>query len=146
MRANRSTCRWLRSNNSKLEAPGAQRWYGPVHHRDNTIGNGCPARGTRYLPSSIIAAQPPEPWIKLRAEAVARFKYPARGLTHKCPGHPNKGPLYMALHTLQSLPLDLDPALRTHLQEHFWVHAMLYPRQDPTAAPSYLQFPYGAGS
>ena len=38
---------------------------------------------------------PPEPWIELHAEAVAHFRYPARCSTHKCPGHPHKGPLYM---------------------------------------------------
>ena len=72
---------------------------------------------------TITPAQPPEPRIELRTEAVALLRYPARCLTHKCP----------------LLPSELDPALRTYLREHFGVHAMLYPPGAPTAAPMYLQ-------
>ena len=39
---------------------------------------------------SITHALPREPWIELRTEAVAHFGYPARWLTHKCLGNPNK--------------------------------------------------------
>ena len=46
----------------------------------------------------------PESWIELRTEAVAPIRYPARCLAHKCPGHPNKSPLYMALHAPGALP------------------------------------------
>ena len=60
---------------------------------------------------TITPAQPPQPCIKLQTEAVARFRYPARCLTLKCPRHSNKGPLYMAPHTPQLS--ELDPALRT---------------------------------
>ena len=63
----------------------------------------------RHVVLTITSAQPPEPWIELCAEAVAPFRYPARCLTHKCPGHPNKGPLYMALHALDAQPSELDP-------------------------------------
>ena len=69
---------------------------------------------------------------------MARFRYLALCLTHRCPGHPNSGPLYMALHTPSALPSELDPALRTHLREHFGVHATVYPHRGPAAAPMYL--------
>ena len=53
----------------------------------------------------------PELWIELRTEAVALIRYPTRCLTHKCPGHPHQGPLYVALHALGALPSELGPAL-----------------------------------
>ena len=80
------------------------------------------------VPSTACCAvhnPPPEPWIELHAEAVGRFRYPTWCLTHECPGHPHKGPLYMALHAPQALPSEWGPALRTHSREHFGVHAML---------------------
>ena len=64
-------------------------------------------------------------------EAVALFRYPARCLTHKCPGQPNMGPLHMALHAPEALPWELDSAVRTHPQEHFRVHATLFPHCSP---------------
>ena len=47
----------------------------------------------RHAVLTVTPAEPPEPWIELWTNAVARFRYLARCLTHKCPGHPNKGPL-----------------------------------------------------
>ena len=58
---------------------------------------------------SITHAQPLQPWIELCVEAVAHFKSLARCITHKCPGHPSKGPLYMALHALVAMPSEPDP-------------------------------------
>ena len=55
------------------------------------------------------------------------FKYPAKRLTHKCPGHPNRGPLYMGLHAAGTLPSELDPALLTQLRGHFGGGAALAP-------------------
>ena len=74
----------------------------------------------RHTVLIITPTKPPEPCIELQAGVVALFRYPARCLTHKCPGHPNKGPFYMALHAPHALPSELSPALQTHLQEHFW--------------------------
>ena len=91
---------------------------------------------TWHIVLIITAAWPPEPWIELQAEAVAHFGYLAKVLTHKCPGHPNKGPLYMALH---ALPSKLGPALQTHLREHFGGNATLRPHKAVTAAPQYMQ-------
>ena len=88
---------------------------------------------------TIACTPPPEPWVKLRPEAVALFKYPTRCLTHQCAGHPHRGPLYMALHTPGALPSELGPALHTHLREHFGGHATLHPRWAPEAAPMYLR-------
>ena len=51
----------------------------------------------------------------------------------------------MALHAQIAMPSEPGPALRLHLQEHFGVHATLYPRRAPTScraptsAPIYLQ-------
>ena len=47
--------------------------------------------------------------------AVAKFKYPAVCMAHRCPGHPYKGPLYYSLHTVGTLPANLHPAFKTHL-------------------------------
>ena len=67
-----------------------------------------------------------QPWIELQEGVVALFRYPAQCLAHKCPGHPNKGPLYMALHAPTAVPLGLDRALRTHLKEHLGGNLMLH--------------------
>ena len=39
----------------------------------------------------------------------APLRYVAKCLTHNCQGHPNIGPLYMALHVVEALPSELDP-------------------------------------
>ena len=57
---------------------------------------------------------------------MALFRYPARCVTNKCTGHPNKGPLYIALHTLHALPLELAPALQTHLRKDLGGYAALH--------------------
>ena len=93
----------------------------------------------RHVVLTITPAQPLKPWIQLRVETGALLRYPARCLTHKCLGHPNKSPLYMALHAPDALLLELDPALRTQMRENLGVHATLYPHQAPTAAPVYLR-------
>ena len=49
---------------------------------------------------------------------MAKFKYPAECVAHKCPRHPKKGPLYYLLGTVGTAPAELGPALRTHLREH----------------------------
>ena len=60
----------------------------------------------------IVTHTPPrEPRIEFRPEAVALFKYPNRCLTRKCQGHPHRGPLYIALHTLGVLRSELGPVL-----------------------------------
>ena len=88
----------------------------------------------RHVVLTITTARLPEPWRELQAEVVAPFRDTARCLTHKCPGHPNKGPLYMALHAPHTLPSELDPALRTH-----GFHSTLHPRCAPTVVHCYLQ-------
>ena len=60
---------------------------------------------------TVTAALPPCPWIAIAPAAVAKFKYPAECVTHECPGHPNKGPLYYSLNTAGTVPAELGPAL-----------------------------------
>ena len=67
---------------------------------------------------TVTNAVPPWPWIAIAPAAVAKFKYPAVCVAHKCPRHPYKGPLYYSLHTVGKLPAELHPALTTHLREH----------------------------
>ena len=93
----------------------------------------------QHVVLTITPTPPLEPWIELRTEAVALFKYPTRCLIHKCPGRPHRGPLYMALHAPGTLLSELRPALCTHLWEHFGGHAALHPHNAPTKAPMYLQ-------
>ena len=69
---------------------------------------------------------------------MARFRYPAQCLTHKCQ-NPNKSLLYIALHAPSAPLSELDPALGTHLREHFGVHSTLYPQWAPAAPTLYLQ-------
>ena len=95
--------------------------------------------GAQHTVLTVTHTPPPEPWVELRPEAVALFKYPTRCITHKCPVHPHGGPLYMALHAPEALPSELGPALRTHLREHFGGHVTLNPHRALVAAPIYLQ-------
>ena len=74
---------------------------------------------------TVTAALPPCPWIAIPPSAVAKFKYPAECSAHKCPGHPNKWPLYYSLDTVGTLPAELSLAVHTHLREH---HGDLAPR------------------
>ena len=67
---------------------------------------------------TVTAVLPLWPWIAIAAAAVAKFKYPAECVAHRCPGHPHKGPLYYSLSTAGTVPAELNPALRTHLREH----------------------------
>ena len=76
---------------------------------------------------TVIVALPPFPWIAIALAAVARFKYPAECVAHKCPGHPSKGPLYYSLDMVGTMPAELNPALHTHLQEHHGDVALLAP-------------------
>ena len=43
---------------------------------------------------TVTTTLPPWPWIAIAPAAVAKFKYPAECVAHRCPGHRNKGPLY----------------------------------------------------
>ena len=70
--------------------------------------------------------------------AVAKFKYTARCVAHKCPGHPYEGPLYYPLHTVGTLPAELHPALMTHLREHHGDLALLAPHGLATEPPQVL--------
>ena len=91
----------------------------------------------RHMVLTIAVARPLEPWIEFYGRAL--FKYPARCLTHECLGHPNMRPLYMALHTPNALPLELDPALGTHLQGHFGGTITLHRHKDPTESPKCMR-------
>ena len=57
-----------------------------------------------YLVITVMGTPPPHLWIILMEGAVARFQYPGKCITHKCPRHPNKGQLYTALHAAGALP------------------------------------------
>ena len=41
---------------------------------------------------TVTAVLPPWPWIAIAMAAVAKFKYPAECVAHRCPGDPHKGP------------------------------------------------------
>ena len=123
----------------QLQAAGTE---GPtmVWHRDPPGRHYCEwVSNVWHAVLTITPAQPPEPWIELQTEAAALFRHLVSCVTHKCLGHPNNSPLYMALRAPYAPPSELDPALRTHLREHFGVHTMLCPHREPTAAPMYLQ-------
>ena len=84
---------------------------------------------------TITSTLPPLPWIAIAPAAVARFKYPAECVAHKCPGHPHKGPLYYSLDTVGTVPAELHQALRTHLREHHGDMALLAPHGRATDPP-----------
>ena len=83
--------------------------------------------GANTLLITVTTVVPAWPWIAIAPVVVAKFKYPAVCLAHKCPGHPYKGPLYYSLHTVGKLPAELHPALKTHLREHHGDLALLAP-------------------
>ena len=87
------------------------------------------------LPVTMTRAVPPWPWIAIATAAVAKFKYPAVCVAHKRPGQPYKGPLYYSLHTVGKSPAELQPAMKTHLQEHGGDLALLAPHGLATAPP-----------
>ena len=90
----------------------------------------------RLLPA--LLGVPPWPWIAIAPAVVAKFKYPTEYVAHRCPGHPNKGPLYYSLGTAGTVPAELDPALRTHLREHHGDLALLAPHGLATDRPQVL--------
>ena len=81
---------------------------------------------------------PPFPWIAIAPVVVARFRYQAESMAHKCPGHPHKGPLYYPLDTVGSVPAELHQALRTHLRKHHGDMALLAPHGRATSPPRVL--------
>ena len=87
---------------------------------------------------TVTTTLPPWPWIAIAPAAVAKFKYPAECVAHKCPGHPKKGPLYYSLGTAGTVPAELGPALRTHLCEHHGDLALLAPHGLATDPPQVL--------
>ena len=76
---------------------------------------------------TVTTSVPPWPWIAVAPTAVAKFKYSAVYVVYQCPGHPYKGPLYYSLHTVDTLPAELHPALKTHLREHHGDLALFAP-------------------
>ena len=50
----------------------------------------CVARASHPL-VTVVETVSLEPWINLAPEAVARFCYPVKCLSHGCPGHPHGG-------------------------------------------------------
>ena len=89
-------------------------------------------------PAPLITVSTALPWIAIAPAAVAKFKYPAECVAHRCPWHPNKGPLYYSLGTACTVPAALDPALRTHLREHHGNLALLAPHGLATNPPQVL--------
>ena len=61
---------------------------------------------------------------------MAKFKYPAECVAHRCPGH--------SLGTAGTVPAELYPALRTHLREHHGDSALLVPHGLATDPPQVL--------
>ena len=76
---------------------------------------------------TITTALPPWAWIAIAPPAVAKFKYPAECVAHRCPGHPNKGPPYYSLNTAEQYQSSSSPALRTPSSEHHGDLALLAP-------------------
>ena len=77
----------------------------------------------------------PWPWIAIAPAAVAKFKYPAECVAHRCLGPPYKGPLYYSLNTVGTLPAELHPAMKTLLHEHHGDLALLAPHGLATPPP-----------
>ena len=69
---------------------------------------------------------------------MALFKYPVEFVAHKCPGHPNKGPLYYSLDTVGTVSAELRHALCTHLREHHGDLALLAPHGRAADPPNVL--------
>ena len=91
---------------------------------------------TSPAPLVIVATVvPPWPWIAIAPAVVAKFKYPAECVAHRCPRHPYKGLLYYSLSTVGTLPAELHPALKTHLHEHQGDLALLAPHGLATDPP-----------
>ena len=88
---------------------------------------------------TITPTKPPKLWIELKEVAVALFRYPARCLTHKCPGHLDKGPIYMALHAPKALLSELRLALDMHLVGPFWGQRITAHPWVPHSSAQYLQ-------
>ena len=86
---------------------------------------------------TVTTTLPPWPWIAIAPAAVAKFKYPAGCVAHKCPGQPKKGPLY-SLGTAGTVLAKLSPAMRTHLREHHGDLALLAPHGLATSPPQVL--------
>ena len=63
----------------------------------------------RHAVLAVTRAPPLEPGVEICIEARQWRTYLARCPTHKCLGHPNKVPLYMALHGPDAVPSELDP-------------------------------------
>ena len=84
---------------------------------------------------TVTTTVPPWPWIAIAPAAVAKFKYPAECVAHKCPGHLYKGPLYYSLSTVGTSLAKLHPALKTHLREHHGDLALLAPHGLATNPP-----------
>ena len=96
------------------------------------------AQASPALLVTVTTTLPPWPWIAIAPAAVAKFKYPAECVAHRCPGHPNKGPLYYSLGTAGTVPAELGPALRNHLREHHGDLALLAPHGLATDPPQVL--------
>ena len=59
---------------------------------------------------TVTTAVPPWPWIAIAPAAVAKFKYPAECVAHRCPRNPYKGALYYSLSTVGTLLAELQPS------------------------------------
>ena len=87
-------------------------------------------RWARTLPAPLVTvttAVPPWPRIAIAPAAVAKFKYPAQRVAHRCLRHANKRPLHYSLSTVASLPAEFYPALKTHLRQYHGNVALLAP-------------------
>ena len=84
---------------------------------------------------TVTTVLPPWLWIAIAPAAVAKFKYPAECVAHRCPGHPHKGLLYYSLNTAGTKPAELYPAVKSHLREHHGDLALLAPHSVATDPP-----------
>ena len=84
---------------------------------------------------TITTMLPPWPWIAIATVATANFNYAAECVPHRCPRHPNKGPLYYSLGTTGIVPVELGLALRTHLYEQHGGLALLALHRHATDPP-----------
>ena len=70
-----------------------------------------------------------------RSGCGGQVQVPCRVCGAQVPRHPQKGPLYYSLSTAGTVPVELFPALKTHLREHHGDLALLAPHGLATRPP-----------
>ena len=108
----------------------------PVRTPDGSVLAVCPGVASPLVTATVV--RPPWPWIAIAPAMVAKFKYPAECVAHRCPGHPHKEPLYYLLNTVGTVSAELHLARNTHLREHHGALALLAPLGLASSPPHVL--------